>query len=85
MVRFMILLSTRLMMKSMIGGNVLSKYDIEQMTDGQREIYFAGVVGERERIIKLLMQGEMCEGKSWHIIEDACKCEIIALIKGGNK
>lgn len=45
----------------------------------------AGQANERERIIKLLMQGEMCEGKSWHIIEDACKCEIVDLIKEENK
>lgn len=82
MVRFTILLSTRLMMKSMIGGNVLSKYDIEQMTDGQREIYFAGVVGERERIIKLLEKAKPLQETDeleWGI-DNA-----IALIKGGNK
>jgi len=32
----------------------LSKYDIDQMTDGQREILFVGMKMERERILARL-------------------------------
>jgi hypothetical protein len=40
----------------------LSKYDIAQMTDGQREILFIGMSMERQRIIKLIKnQGEVWE------------------------
>jgi hypothetical protein len=41
---------------------LLSKYDIAQMTDGQREILFIGMSMERQRIIKLIKnQGEVWE------------------------
>lgn len=32
----------------------MSKYDIAQMTDGQREILYTGMKMEQDRIIKLL-------------------------------
>jgi len=33
---------------------LLSKYDIEQMSDGQREILFVGMKMERDRILSKL-------------------------------
>ena len=33
---------------------MLSKYDIEQMSDGQREILFVGMKMERDRILSKL-------------------------------
>ena len=40
----------------------MGKYDIAEMTDGQREILFIGMTMERQRIINLIKnQGEVWE------------------------
>jgi len=33
---------------------ILSRHDIEQMTDGQREIFYAGAIGEKTRVLNAL-------------------------------
>jgi hypothetical protein len=55
-VRFMTLLNTKLMMRNMRGGSVLSKDDIAQMSDGQREILNAGIKIERNRVLAVLKE-----------------------------
>lgn len=43
---------------------MLSKYDIAQMTDGQREILFVGMAMERERITKVIER----QGEPWEVV-----------------
>jgi len=45
---------TLVRMRNTRGGSVLSKYDIEQMSEGQREILNAGIKIERTRILAML-------------------------------
>lgn len=56
------------------------------MTDGQREIFFAGVMTERNRIVRLLKKSaeEKCD-EFFHVVDSTCLCEILALIKGEKK
>jgi hypothetical protein len=55
---------------------VLSKQDIEDMTDGQRQILFVGMSMERQRITKMIEQ----EGKPWEVVLIS---EIVEKIKDG--
>lgn len=61
-----------------VTGKIIEQYEQDEVMDQSQTLYELGIIHERERIIKLILDYSFESGYDWHN-------DIIQLIKGENK